>query len=220
MSRARSIPRTTAFATSPVPNFELPWSRISGANATRSTPSLVASRRATRPTRSIRSSDSDSSSPRPIRRRAFGLMVPSGGIRSRVSRCVPGEFSPVPKRGDDAAELLVQLDRRAEGRVARLLVLEVADDLQRDVGVVWPSHPYRQLHAARTGQRRFLDGMRVVRPDKAAEGRDERGPEQCLRPNHHDLFPRRARDIDPQNAQHPQPSPHDDLPSAWHPPSR
>src|SRR4029077_14963141 len=67
---------------------------------------------------------------------------------------VPGEFAAASKRRDDAAELPVQLDRRTEGRIARFLVLEVADDLQRDVGVVWPSHPYRQLDAARTGQRR------------------------------------------------------------------
>ena len=73
----------------PVPSLALPWSRRSGAKAARLTPSFAASRKAIFPTLSIRSSESESSSPRPTSRSILGLIESLGGVSRSVSSSSP-----------------------------------------------------------------------------------------------------------------------------------
>ena len=141
----------------------------------------------------------------------FGLIEPSGGVRSRVSSSSPANSPRFRSEAMTPPSLAVQLDRRAEGRVARLLVLEVADDLER---------ARRRRTALASCTVSFTPpgpatDVSLTACLSSARARPQRvatiaGPDQSLRPNPHVLLPRRIRDRDPQNAQHPQPSPHDD----------
>ena len=63
--------------------------RMSGAKATRLTPSRAASRSDTLPTASIRFSDRASSSPSPTRSSAFALIASLGGVMRSVSSWSP-----------------------------------------------------------------------------------------------------------------------------------
>src|SRR5262249_45487322 len=83
------------------------------------------------------------------------------GVDDESFQLVPGELAPVTEVTDHAAEALVEFDWRALERVADCLRLEVADDLERHVCVIWPLHADGQRQAARRGNL-LLGGLLVL----------------------------------------------------------